>query len=278
MEPEGPNLSFAPGPLWCILKCQDLLREGFVHRERKYPKDCITEAICELTFAPTGELDSPTIQELEQRLQEFYPVSESLVFRTLRVEVSERRSGHEVRELGQGCQLKSSDGKNVVRIAPSTLSIHRLAPYDHWEAFGPRIFHVLDLLHEVRPNTRCHQLKVRYINVFHIQGVIAVENLFAGIPDSPYLDGEHLRRFSYITESFEPDSPGRLLLTTLGSAPGNTILLDLNRVYLQVADSPSEVQAQLLESHARIGRAFEALITDELRATFLGAKEEHASS
>lgn len=243
---------------------------------RKYPRDHIIEAVCEFRFA----LDGPTPQDIDrviERLSGIYPQRGEIRHKTHAVQLAEGKFSYTEDDRAAGLLVRSRDERDLVQLTTDALTVHRLAPYDHWECFIPRIQEAYAVFQEIAATVKLQRLGLRYINRFPVEMHAKPLELFTCFPTINASAGEQLASFLMRTELRDPDARHRVLLiqmgTTLGTGNRVDFLLDFFRVDMQPAHDWDALSEQLREAHARIKAAFEASITDTLRNQYLQVEE-----
>lgn len=250
-------------------------------RTRKYSKDCIAEVICEVRFAPDSLLTSEELASIADSLSADYPERQEIFHTTLHLGFTKTGPNASQTKEITGYKLSSPDALNIVQVKSDLLSVHRLAPYDHWENLKPRIEQALTFLWRDDERVKVQQLSLRYLNVFPLRGPERLERLFHFHPAVPHGPNEHLVRFSLRADILSPDVPDRILVVMLSSGtPGKqpTIILDLQSTWLLPAETWEAASSQLADSHSSIGTAFERYITDALREEYFNLGGENNSA
>jgi uncharacterized protein (TIGR04255 family) len=241
---------------------------------RVYRNPPIQEALCQVVFHSTSwSFGSPAaIYEL---LRDAYPAEpEQIIESGLQITPSKAPSFRLEPQVPH-VRFSSSEGNRTVMVGPTTLSIHVLSPYPGWEDFRRRIANALEsYLAVVRPDS-VSRIGVRYINRIVInEASFSLNDYFTYAPSTPDELDVVIADFFVRLESGIPGS-SRRLIQNFGSAGSEgdsaAFVLDLDAIEAWEAAPglPATEALAAIETLRDFEReAFEALITDELRAVF----------
>ena len=221
--------------------------------------------------------------KLHTKLESAYPAKpkEQRVARVaLQLDDEVRARGVEYREGVGKVLLSTEDGKRLVGVAPDTLSVHMLQPYQSsaagepgWEEFRTRIREALQAYWVVANPAGVSRISVRYINKIEIplETIELGDYLLCAPPD---IDGlpEKILGFAGRVDYPYGDNV-RLALsqgTTAGAAGRVALLLDLDVIWesesVPLGIERAMEQATTLRDRER--GAFESVITDTTRELF----------
>lgn len=249
---------------------------------RRYANPPIEEALCEFQFAPGEEWDLTMPGKLHAELADAYPAKpKQQRLARLDLEFEEGRAkGVQLEDNVGKVLLLSKDGTRQVGVAPDTLSIHMLRPYQStargecagWVEFKDRISAALGAYWTVaRPAGVC-RVAVRYINklVFSDAVVDVADYLRSALPDVPGLPEMVSNFASRVVYRCEEGVWLGLSQGTVQAAGGQrAVLLDIEVSWESSShlcmDRAME-RAQALRDRER--EAFEAVITDKARELF----------
>ncbi|MEW6277860.1 MAG: TIGR04255 family protein [Candidatus Eremiobacterota bacterium] len=239
------------------------MTEGF----SKYPRDPIVEAICEL------RLEGWEPDRLVDSLRAAYPRVSRQSQRRFTIRFDQPEIIGQVDEEGSVLRLASPDEKDLVRLGPGLVSVHRLSPYNHWEQFLPSVGAVFARLTDAGGRD-IRRVGLRYINRFDLPLPAELTDYFAVHPTLPLMGGERLGPFQLRAELHDQEAPERILVVQMGHGePGrpNTfpVVLDIHRLHVAPPQDWSEIASVLEEAHVRIRTTFESFITDRLRKEVL---------
>lgn len=223
---------------------------------RKYEKSPIAEAVCSVTFSATDPFDLTIPGVFWERLQG----------KGYDKQVQENE--------GDAVQFLREDGQAIIRVAPHSLSIHKLAPYGSWEEFT-RIINVgIETYLGVAQPMTIVAIALRYLNRIEVVGnTVTLEDYFEFYPQlGKDLPQDHAAFIAGVQVPF--DAPEGVLRLQLASAreqtPGHmSMVLDIAYVRTSDFEASSDAIMPWLEgAHKRIEDAFEGSIKDGLRDVF----------
>lgn len=242
---------------------------------RVYKNPPIEEALVEVQFAQPSDWDLTIPGRLHEALKADYPGKlrqQKLITANVVLGSAEQLPTlSTIGGLGK-VQFPTEDGRRLIAVGPNVMSIHVLRPYPGWEDFRSRIERGLRAYCGVVAPTAVARIGLRYINRISLPGPnVRLEEHFRCA--TPNIDGvpESTTGFAHRDELRYPDDVQLLLTYASLAAPdaSASFLLDIDLV--QTLDTPLSVDRVLvhidnLRERERV--AFEALITDKLRATF----------
>jgi uncharacterized protein (TIGR04255 family) len=236
----------------------------------KYSKPPLVEVICEFQFSTSVEWDPAIPGLMFEALQTEFPKRK--VAKTFTVSFPSPEAAKAVPS--DRLQFWSPDDTTLVQISPQLLAINRLAPYPGWEVFYPNIQKAVDAFIRVAPGIRdVKRVGLRYINRVHFpHDKVRLGDHFNFYPQSPE-PFTSVKNFQATVdvELVEPRDNLRVQLHSIRpKGEGNYITLDLDYSRSAVGSQISfeECQQCLQSGHTSLDEAFEACITEELRATF----------
>lgn len=233
-----------------------------------YPNPPLKEAVCTFDFGDTSEWD-PTYQGLIYAdLKSSYPTKKTATTYGVR-----QRKGEEKPSVVEEprTRLFSEDENKLVQIGEHYLSVHRLAPYDSWDAFHKRIEQAYQAYDEVVAPTRIDRIRLSYINGIRLHSEDELNN-FLKINlnyDEPLSAGSHVFFAGVATSHSEEDVLNVELSNSRHDAQAK-VEVKLGITYART--SPSSVRKSVIQwmnkAHDAIEERFESLITDTLRDRF----------
>ncbi len=153
------------------------------------------------------------------------------------------------------------------------LTVNRLAPYESWEEFYPKIALVLSAYYELNGIEKITRLGFRYINKINRQGKQGIENVSQVLklhPTYPPELGENFITINSVNEFLGESENERLIIQTNTLKPDSDgeapILLDIS--YVNIAPtfvSKEDVNDWLVLAHEKASNAFEAVITEDYK-------------
>lgn len=237
---------------------------------RKYANPPLIEALCEFQFAPNTEWPLTNHGEIFERLKQHYPKVRNAQNIRLNASIGPGGLSHQASTKDK-TMLYSEDEKSLVQVAPFSLAVNRLKPYNSWNSFLPQIREAFEAYNDVCKPDTIQQVSTRYINQIEFESDrVALEKYFEFRPSLGSSFPKDMSAFSQSAQFLYED--GRdIAVVQLSSVlvPRSAALLDLEYGLLQpervaVSDSLAWVEA----SHAHIESLFEACITDTLRQQF----------
>ena len=249
---------------------------------RRYANPPIEEALCEFQFAPGDEWDLTIPGKLHTKLECAYPAKpkqQRLAQVALQLdEVRARRV--EYREGVGKVLLSTEDGKRLVGVAPDTLSVHMLRPYQSsaagergWEEFRRRIREALKAYWAVANPDGVSRISVRYINKIEIprEAVELGDYLLCAPPDIDGLPETISGLAGRVDYRYGDDVRLALSQGTVQGATGKiAFLLDLDVIWeseVRLFDM-EQAMKEAIALRDREREAFENVITDTARELF----------
>ena len=243
------------------------------YREIKYGNPPIVEVVAEFRFVPSEPWDLTVPGLVYDRVREQFPRKRLL--KVLEGEAAAEASGiRQEFRLTDRMQFLREDEKAFAQVGPDLLAVNHLAPYPTWEGFAPLIQDALGVYVAVAQPRGYRRIGLRYVNRIAIptNPVELADYLNfrpfvgPGLPQrmsgfilgvqSPYDDGRDILRLQLTTD--EPGVPDSVI-----------VLLDMDYFVTQPEAVPLQQALDWIETaHSRVQEAFEACITDRLRALF----------
>jgi len=245
-----------------------------MNANRRYRKPPVVEALCEMHFEGS-EWDDTLIGQFYERVKPQFPQKRQRQIQEAQVRFSsagEAAAG--VRRLPPRMQFVTESGDRMIQLGPDLLVVNQLRPYASFEDWEKTLYSALETYGELARPKVLARLGVRYLDRVVIRSpVVRMEHYFALYPEIPPALGASHGAFMLRVEFPERQS-GHKLLVTFGSAPpeepGTTaFLLD----YYDVSEpggtiTKESVQPYVQTAHENVIEAFEASVTDQLRALF----------
>lgn len=243
------------------------------YRDIKYTRPPVIEVVAEFRFVPSAPWDLTVPGLVYERLRGQFPHKRLL--KVLEGEAAAEATGFRQEfRLADRMQFLREDEKAFVQVGPDLLAVNHLAPYPTWEGFRPLIQDALQAYMAVAQPKGLRRIGLRYINriVIPANPVELADYLNfrpflgAGLPQrigdfilglqSPCGDGRDILRLQLTTD--EPATPDSVAL-----------FLDLDYFMAHPEAVPLHAVLDWIEiAHLRVQEAFEACITDRLRALF----------
>jgi uncharacterized protein (TIGR04255 family) len=155
------------------------------------------------------------------------------------------------------------------------LVVNQLRPYPHWSHFKPLILDTLEIYRQVAKPAGFKRIGLRYVNQIQLPSdEVDLSTYFSYGPRLPDpIASDPIRSLLLRVDLGQVSHRGHLILT-LASAPkgdqgGPTLILDLDFATTSAANITLDgIDDWVEQAHNRIETAFEASITDRLRALF----------
>ncbi|MHB2015816.1 MAG: TIGR04255 family protein [Candidatus Xenobia bacterium] len=171
-------------------------------------------------------------------------------------------------------QLPNKDETRLVSVGPEGLSIHALRPYHGWEEFRPRIVRAWEAFCSTVDLQSISGIGLRYINRIEFQSPrVDLEHYFRAWPVTP--DGfpptmtAFFHRSENVWEIGGTTENNFKLVHTFASVDATkgtlAIVLDLDLTTLGGPIATDKLLETVDGAKAKLGTAFEALITDKFR-------------
>lgn len=241
---------------------------------RLYQKPPLIEALCEFQFTD-GEWDWTIPGLVYQQIKDEFPIKRQAPTVEFEVQadleqVSQRLKGG----LGR-MQFLREDETALVQVGPQLLVVNQLRPYRHWSRFKPLILDTLEIYRQVAGPAGFKRIGLRYVNQIQLPSdEVDLSTYFSYGPRLPDpIASDPIRSLLLRVDLGQISHRGHLILT-LASAPkgdqgGLTLILDLDFATVSAAHITLDgIGAWIEQAHDRIETAFEASITDQLRALF----------
>lgn len=130
---------------------------------RLYARPPIQEAICELRLATDSSWDLTVPGRVYEKVGSRFPKPQQQQIQRIEIQPSIGASEPKV-DVSDQLRLLTDDERTFVRLAPRSVSIHRLAPYESWEEFRPDIAITVEAVTEVVQDLSLERVGLRYIN------------------------------------------------------------------------------------------------------------------
>lgn len=234
---------------------------------RRYQNSPIIEALCEFRFESHASWDLAIPGLVFHQLRETFPVRRTVEFPVM-------LDADTVRSTPEYIQFVRQDETALVQLGQGVLTVNHLKPYPTWNEFAPMIRRAFDVYREVAQPKALQSVTLRYINRIEIPE--SDVDLQEYLQFYPFL-GPHLPQTinAFIVGAQVPfdDERDALRLQLTSTASGTptmaTFILDLNYSLANAgAVSLDSVFNWIDQAHLRIEDAFEACVTDKLRAIF----------
>ncbi|HWE77754.1 MAG TPA: TIGR04255 family protein, partial [Pseudolabrys sp.] len=125
-----------------------------------YPRAPITEAV--LAFRFSARAAQGDLQRAIDKLQKFYPISDTQTETKIQVEADTGKSSVERRWFG--ARLSSTDRTEVALCRPAEFACSKLAPYTNWSDLSARARRDWDLLRRALGAIPISRIGLRYLN------------------------------------------------------------------------------------------------------------------
>ena len=240
---------------------------------RTYTKPPLIEAICDLKFSSSQQWDWTIPGIFYGYIRDKFPIKEQLTTIETQIDAQE---GKFVQKTLPKLRFSSETRDAVIQIAPDTLSIHQLPPYDGWISFKKRIIEYLELYRESAHPSKLTHIALRYID--HIEVPIEgteLEAYFRVLPQIPHPIPQGFASF-LLNVDIPYDSATKALRVSFGTvmpkAQGNVAyVLDLNMFSVDdVVPSDNQIADWLEAAHEQIEVAFDASFTEKTRHEIFG--------
>ena len=237
-----------------------------------YLHDPIVEAIIEIQFATSHEAHVST---LVKHFGTMYPGPQRRGS-MLQVEADMGKGAVATRMAPHQTFLPTADGKALVGLTDTTLSVHVLAPYPGWASFLPRALGAINAYVEIAGPNNVALVSVRYMDQIKIPAQSPDFNLLEYLPHAPQRPASMpngLEAFHIVTQAVDPEHKYTAVLTIASMTPTEEaflpIVYDLRafRAFEQPI-APNEIASHLEFLHQRERLIFEDSITDKMRSLF----------
>jgi len=238
----------------------------------KFAKPPLVEAACELRLHSNNAWDLTIPGRLFEKLQPDYSERRQLLGVELEVDAKGQKPP-DYRQI-ENLHFLSKDGKNIVQVREHAIAVSRLAPYESWERYKPRVMDVFKKFEGISGGSAIARLGLKYVNRIVVpQAEIRLEEFLDFYPfvgsRLPQQHGPFL-----VGVIFPFEGPSGLLKTELTSAnpdaPGTYhILLTLDYFTEDPAQTTFEgISVWLDFAHERIEQVFINVIKDRTRQLF----------
>jgi uncharacterized protein (TIGR04255 family) len=238
-----------------------------------YKNAPLTEAVCEVRFSADSQWDLAMPGLLYEQLRNDFPIRKPM--HLLQAQIGQTAQGlQQALRAIEFLEFSNDSASSLVRVGPNILSIHNHGVYPGWTKFCPLIEGTLQTYVKVAAPKEIERIGLRFVNKIHVPSeVIDLEEYFNFFPhigkdlpqvlgpymmgvEFPYDEGATVLRLELAAEATEnpKTNASRLDLDYFSSRPGSVTL--------------SNVGQWLKTAHERIEDAFEACVTEKLRALF----------
>jgi uncharacterized protein (TIGR04255 family) len=245
----------------------------------RYRRPPLIEVVAEFRFTASVPWDAAIPGLLYQRLGDEYPQREPVV--AVEAEVTPTAEGLRQRVTrSERVRFVSSDHTRLVQVGPDILSVHRLPPYESWEAFLPQVLRSFGAYLELGRPDGINRVGLRYLNRVLMPSATSLASHFDFYPQIPDLTPAVLRGSIAGAQWHLHDGRDGLrmqLAEEVSSDPTTRqYILDLDYFLAQPGHvAANDVQEWLGTAHDSIQRAFEASITDTARDLYGRVDPEH---
>ena len=236
-----------------------------------YRSDKIVETLCEVRFVSGGEWDPTVFGSYYNVVKGEFPKKQ--VQEVSHVQVQAEQAG--IRQTFAPPELRmgflTNDESMMIQLARDLLVINVLKAYPSWSRFKPVIVRrAREYWETAKPKQIC-RVGLRYINRYEFPtGEFDVRKLFNIYPYVPERINGSASPFLVRVE--HPFAEAERLILTFGETDSGrkdtvAVLLDLDHVFFELdADDVGVLEGKLELAHERVQGAFEACITDRIRA------------
>jgi uncharacterized protein (TIGR04255 family) len=252
---------------------------------KSYKNPPIAEAVCEVRFQEPPGWDFTVTARYFELIKEQYP-DKPKNFQEQQVEIQPNVLGYSVKNVVNKHQFSNEKRGETITLSASTLSVTDLPKYSGWKSFKPRIEGAISSLLKVAPKVEIHRIGIRYINrIEFTEESFDLSDFFTCIPPRAEELPTTISGFQGTVEFLydeDPSSSCRVQFAKVASEKENTslsVILDID-IGQNMKDTPFKLSvpklAKLMDliegNRVRQRKIFEALITDECRKKFNGAK------
>ena len=104
-------------------------KDKVMKTSKKYPKPPIVEVSCEFRFKVKDPNDLTVPGRFFDKVDKEYPIKEEMHEFEMGIGMKDKDFQQQFRKKMLGMEYKTEDGKELIRVAPNQLSVHRLPPY-----------------------------------------------------------------------------------------------------------------------------------------------------
>jgi len=234
-----------------------------------YAKPPIIEVVVEFRFA--DPLKNAVFKKLVRRLRAPYP--SRVEQHTRQAQIDFQNAQADFTDPVPQTVLTSNDEADRLTVRPDMVIWSRLAPYDGWDAFYPRIERDLQVAHEAIGFRKFSRLGLRTINridvPFDTDLLARYEDYFTINITAPW---EALDHYHWRVERKDPKDGITTIMqsgTVQPEVPNTAaFLLDIDVITDAVPNKIDEILEKLSYLRGIKNSLFEAAITDKARATF----------
>ena len=232
---------------------------------RTYNKPPLIEAACSFRFSSSQPWDWTIPGLLYEKISNNFPIKEQI--NTVET-IVDSTQGKLIQQTQPSLQFLNEDRTAIVRIAPESLSIHQLHPYNGWAIFQAQILDSLQLYYSAAHPNALNRLGLRYVNRIGMSSInFELEDYFKLVPSVPNPIPQIFPSFLLNIEvPYEtPQSGLRMIFGTV--VPENeerlAYILDFDMFSTNELILFSEVSQWLEIAHERISIAFDAAFTEK---------------
>jgi uncharacterized protein (TIGR04255 family) len=248
--------------------------KGLIAMGRKYKSSPIVEVICEFQFEPNPEWDLAVLGRVYERLKESFPV---------------RKQVAQVNAVLEGMnsvpfvtnplmQFLKDDTSALIQVGQGLLVVNHLGPYTSWEEFQLQVREGLQAYLAVTNSDRFRQVVLHYINRIEFEDNVRLKDYLNFRPFLGEAFSQDVPAFVVGVQlpSDGSDATTNLRLETLdaGDRDAFVVMLDISYTLSHLGEIELlTVFERLKGAQNKIGKVFEACITDKLRHRFEEVKD-----
>jgi len=173
-----------------------------------------------------------------------------------------------------GFSYRSEDEKDIFQVRKDGFSHNRLSPYTEWQSFSAEARRLWSIYRGVADPSVIEIIGLNYINEIYVPFGASFENYFRTYVEVPTELPQILMAFSFTYQLLIPDNGGVLQIAQgygpLKKPDHSTVILNIqaSKQLNMSSGDISEEELWMMFEHLRAAksRAFEACITDEVRA------------
>lgn len=239
----------------------------------KYVNPPLIEAVCDIRFDANSNWDLAIPGLFFDRFKSSYPKRRQAAAIDLAVSPAKDQV-EQILSRHDRLQLLDEHEKDVLQIGPHLLAVNRLAPYESWQHFEPRIMAAFDAYLDIARPKRLARIGLRAVNRIEVpKPLIRMEDYFDFYPHL----GDHLPQeigpFLVGVEFTFEGGRDHLRLevrNTLASKEGLTSFLLILDYYSQGLGKIEflAVRDWLRTAHRHLDDVFEGCLKDSLREVF----------
>ncbi|BCL81874.1 TIGR04255 family protein [Ktedonobacteria bacterium brp13] len=240
---------------------------------RTYMKPPLIEAVCDFKFSSLQPWDWTIPGLFYEEIRDSFPYKEQL--NTIETKIDQDQ-GQFIQQSIPKLQFSNEARNVVIQIAPDSLSIHLLPPYNSWIDFKEHIFEYLHAYQKAAHPSGLISVALRYINHVEIPlNEAELEEYFSVLPQVPAPIPQIFPSF-LLNVDIPYTSPSSALRITFGTIipkleNSSAYVLDLNMYSLSDAiPSDAHIIDWLEAAHEHIEEAFTASFTEKTHSEIFG--------